>query len=126
MPAKKKQQELTQEELFPHGGFHYRLVYTDDGNRRTCWFQCENHLVKHVNRYKITEGTIHVRDGHTLEADPLAPKKKRTRKPSGTKASQTTKTKKATKTTAKTTRATRASKTSKKEAFSNLDTFFDK
>lgn len=135
---KAKAKQLTQEELFPHNGFPYRLQTIEDdgtkkGTTRIAWFQCEWHLTKHVNRYKITEGTIDVQDGHTLEVDPLAPKPKRKRKttakaaakPSATKASKVTKTKKATKPAAKAKTTTRTRKTTKKDAFSNLDTFFD-
>ena len=55
MPAKKKPVKLTQEELFPHGGFHYRLYTINvDGKKgfnKTAWFQCEDHLTKHI-QYK--------------------------------------------------------------------------
>ena len=125
MPRTKKQVKLTEEELFPHTGFPYRLSYSEDNNKKLCWFQCEWHLTKHVQRYRITEGKINVAEGFTLEVDPLAPKPKRKRKPSATKASQAPKAKKATKTTAKTTRTKTASKTSKKAAFSTLNSFFE-
>ena len=154
MPAKKKPaKRLTQEELFPHGGFPYRLEYLDENKlTRLCWFQCEEHLTKHVIRYKITTGKTHVSKGEDpLTGDPFAfakPKAKRkprakattktvaktpakpkakttTKKPSATKASQKTTTKKPAKPAAKTTTAKRTSKTAKKEVFSNLDTFFD-
>ena len=128
MPTKAK--KLTQEELFPHNGFPYRLQTIEDdgtkkGTTRIAWFQCEWHLTKHVNRYKITEGKIDVQEGFTLEVDPLAPKPKRRRKPSGTKASQASTTKKAKKPAAKTTTVKRTRKTSKKEALSTIDTFFE-
>ena len=130
--ARKKVVKLTEEQLFPHGGFPYRLEYTDENSlTRLCWFQCEHHLTKHVTRYRITQGSINVADGaEPMSADPLAPKKRRTRKTtapkaSGSKASKTTKTKKPATTAAKTTRTKRATKTAKKEVFSNLDTFFD-
>ena len=140
MPAKKKPVKLTQEELFPHGGFPYRLSYIDENKlTRLCWFQCEHHLTKHVSRYKIASGQIHVSEGsEPLSADPFATKAKRTRKapakpkaktttkkPSATKASKATTTKKATKPAAKTTRAKRTTKTAKKEAFSTIDSFFE-
>ena len=140
MPAKKKLVKLTQEELFPHSGFPYRLSYIDENKlTRLCWFQCEHHLTTHVSRYRITSGQIHVSEGsEPLSADPFATKAKRTRKapakpkaktttkkPSATKASKVTTTKKATKPAAKTTRTKRTTKTAKKEVFSNLDTFFD-
>ncbi len=123
---KTKQPKLTQEELFPHGKeFGYRLQLDEriEGLGTIAWFQCEFHLTKHVERYRITKGKIDVMKGATpLTKDPLAPK--RTRKASGTKASQTTKAKKPVKSAAKTTSTKRASKTAKKEVFSNLDTFF--
>lgn len=125
---KTKQPKLTQEELFPHGKeFGYRLQLDEriEGLGTIAWFQCEFHLTKHVERYRITQGKIDVMKGAApLSRDPLAPK--RTRKASGTKASQTTKAKKPVKTAVKTKSAPRASKTAKKEVFSNLDTFFSK
>ena len=142
MPAKKKPVKLTQEELFPHGGFHYRLYTIDvDGKKgfnKTAWFQCAEHLTKHIERYKITEGDIKVRDGQpALASDPFAVKVKRTRKTpakaktttskaSGTKAPKVSKAKKPVVSASKTKSAPRTSKKAKKEAFSNLDTFFDK
>lgn len=153
MPAKKKPVKLTQEELFPHNGFPYRLqVIEPDGTKkgsiRTSWFQCEWHLTKHINRYRITEGQIEVQDGHTLEVDPFAVKPKRkprakatvktvtktpakpkakttAKKPSATKASKKTTTKKPAKPAAKTTRAKRTTKTAKKEVFSTMENFFE-
>ena len=133
MPAKKKPVKLTEEELFPHGGFPYRLEYKDENNlTRLCWFECEHHLVKHVTRYSITKGTTHVATGSDpLSVDPFATKPKRTRKapakkPSATKASKKTTTKKPAKPAAKTTRAKSTRKTAKKEVFSTIDSFFEK
>ena len=153
MPRTAKPKKLTQEELFPHSGFPYRLETKEDdgtkkGTTRIAWFQCEWHLTKHVDRYKITEGVIDVQDGHTLEVDPLKPKPKRkprakattkkvtkapakpkakttAKKPSATKASRKTTTKKPAKPAAKTTRTKRATKTAKKEVFSTMETFFE-
>ena len=123
---KSKQPKLTQEELFPHGKeFGYRLQLDEviEGLGTIAWFQCEFHLTKHVERYRITKGKIDVMNGASpLTKDPFAPK--RTRKASGTKASQASKAKKPVKTAAKTKSTPRASKTAKKEVFSNLDTFF--
>lgn len=132
MPTKKKPVKLSEAELFPHGGFPYRLEYLDENKlTRVCWFQCEHHLTKHVDRCKITAGQTHVFSGFPpLTTDPFAVKPKRKRKApakktSDTKGSQTSKTKKPTKPAAKTTRTKRATKTAKKEVFSNLDTFFN-
>ena len=124
--AKKKTIKLTQEELFPHGKeFGYRLQLDEviEGLGTIAWFQCEFHLTKHVERYRITKAKIDVMKGAApMSHDPLAPKK--TRKPRATKVSTVTKTKKATKPAAKTKSTPRTSKTAKKEVFSNLDTFF--
>lgn len=124
--SKTKQPKLTQEELFPHGkefGYRLQMLEPIEGLGTIAWFQCEFHLTKHLERYRITKGKIDVMKGAApMSRDPLAPK--RTRKASGTKASQTTKAKKPVKTAAKTTSTKRASKTAKKEVFSNLDTFF--
>ena len=128
MATKKKPVKLTQEELFPHGkDFGYRLQLDEaiQGLGTIAWFQCEFHLTKHVERYRITKGKIDVMKGASpMSHNPLAPKP--TRKASGTKASQTTKAKKPVKTAAKTKSTPRTSKTAKKEVFSNLDTFFSK
>ncbi len=121
MPAKKKPVKLTQEELFPHGKeFGYRLQLDEaiQGLGNIAWFQCEFHLTKHVERYRITKAKIDVMKGaEPMSCNPLAPKTKRT------KATKTTKAK-TTKATSKTTK--RTTKTAKKEVFSNLDTFFTK
>ena len=42
-----------EQDLFPHGGFPIRLEYQDGKDYRICWFQSQNHLDKHVTRYKI-------------------------------------------------------------------------
>lgn len=119
MPVKKKPVKLTQEELFPHGkDFGYRLQLDEviQGLGTIAWFQCEFHLTKHVERYRITKAKIDVMKGaEPMSHNPLAPKP--------TKATKTTKAK-APKATSKTTK--RTTKTAKKEVFSNLDTFFTK
>ena len=40
---------------FPHGGFPIRLEYQDRDVKRICWFQCEDHYIKHITRYKVTQ-----------------------------------------------------------------------
>ncbi|WJZ47916.1 hypothetical protein [Synechococcus phage DSL-LC03] len=52
---------MTDEELFPHHGFPVRLEYMDGKDHKTCWFQSENHLEKHLTRYKLkpSETTIY-------------------------------------------------------------------
>ena len=70
-----KATKKTQEELFPHGGFPtvWRLRRTTgpSENRQIAWFQCEAHLVKHVTRYRITEGLVDVAEGS--EPSPVTP-----------------------------------------------------
>lgn len=43
---------------FPYEGFPYRLEYTDGKEERICWFTCEEHLQKYIERYKPTNATI--------------------------------------------------------------------
>ena len=43
---------------FPYEGFPYRLEYTDGKDERVCWFMCEEHLQKHIERYKPTNASI--------------------------------------------------------------------
>jgi hypothetical protein len=116
MPAKKKPTKLTQEQLFPHGkDFGYRLQLEEliEGLGTVAWFQCEFHLTKHVERYRITKAKIDVMKGaEPMSHNPLAPKPTRKTKAKKPKA------------TSKTTK--RTTKTAKKEVFSNLDTFFTK
>jgi len=137
MPIKKKP---TQEELFPHNGFPYRLEVIEDdgtkkGTKRISWFECEWHLTKHIERHRLASGDVQTKKGETpLSGDPFKPKPvKKTRakpkakatapKASATKASKTTKAKKPSATSKTTSRTT---KNAKKEVFSNLDTFFTK
>ena len=115
MPVKKKP---TQEELFPHNGFPYRLEVIEDdgtkkGTKRISWFECEWHLTKHIERHRLTTGDIQVKKGESpLSRDPFEVKPKRARKtPPKSKEKKPTKP---------------AAKTAKKEVFSNLDTFFTK
>ena len=43
---------------FPYEGFPYRLEYTDGKDERVCWFMCEEHLQKHIERHKPTNASI--------------------------------------------------------------------
>jgi hypothetical protein len=52
---------MTDEELFPHQGFPIRLEYVDVKDHKTCWFQCESHLEKHITRYNLKQSEITVR-----------------------------------------------------------------
>lgn len=67
---------------FPHGGFPYRLEYVDGKDKKTCWFQCEDHLEKHITRYKLdlNKVTIKCQDASISFIPPIQTKK-RGRKP---------------------------------------------
>lgn len=78
------------QDLFPHGGFPIRLEYQDGKDYRICWFQSQNHLDKHLTRYKIKtkDATIHYQDPALAVPLPVVDKteeetapKKRGRKP---------------------------------------------
>ncbi len=43
---------------FPYEGFPYRLEHTDKGESKVCWFSCEDHLKKYIDRYKPIDGNI--------------------------------------------------------------------
>lgn len=100
-----------------------------------CWFECEEHLVKHVTRYKLTKkdhkAKVQTPRGVSLSSDPLTPKPTRKRKttprnPSGTKGSQKSKTKKPITKGKNGGTPTTARKKAKKSVFSNVEDFFTK
>jgi hypothetical protein len=41
-------------EKFPYNEFPIRLEYKDGNDKKTCWFQCYDHYIKHITRYKVT------------------------------------------------------------------------
>jgi hypothetical protein len=43
---------------FPYEGFPYRLEYTDGKDEKVCWFMCEEHLQKHIDRHKPVNASI--------------------------------------------------------------------
>lgn len=48
-------------EMFPHNGFGYRLEQKEgkEGKEtRICWFQTEDHLKKHIQRYNLKKKDI--------------------------------------------------------------------
>lgn len=66
------------EELFPHNGFPYRLVDPSDKGK-VAWFQCEEHLHKHISRYNITDPKVDVAEGHSYTPPKVKkPRKRRT------------------------------------------------
>ena len=56
---------------FPYENFPYRLEYTDGKEHKVCWFMCEEHLKKHLERYKPTDAHI-----QTLKSKPIPKEKK--------------------------------------------------
>jgi len=40
-------------DLFPYENHPYRLEFGEGKNATICWFECEEHLQKHLTRYKI-------------------------------------------------------------------------
>jgi len=57
-PAPKPVVVVDKEVEFPHDMFPWKLVYKDGTEKRTCYFQCEEHRKKHITRYKITKKDI--------------------------------------------------------------------
>ena len=43
---------------FPYDGFPWKLIYKDRTEKRTCYFQCEEHRKKHIARYKLGKKDI--------------------------------------------------------------------
>ena len=43
---------------FPYDEFPWKLIYKDRTEKRTCYFQCEEHRKKHVIRYKLGKKDI--------------------------------------------------------------------
>ena len=45
---------------FPYEKFCYRLEYTECKEKRICWFECKEHLDKHILRYKLKKKDIKI------------------------------------------------------------------
>ena len=50
---------------FPYDGFPYRLEHKDGSENKTCWFSCEEHLQKYIDRHKPIDGNIQTITGKT-------------------------------------------------------------
>lgn len=46
------------DEEFPHDMFPWKLVFKDGTEKRTCYFQCEEHRKKHITRYNLKKSNI--------------------------------------------------------------------
>lgn len=62
---------------FPYDMFPIRLEHKDGKDKKTCWFQCQSHFEKYVNRYKLKpkDCKVKVRDDLQFKF----PKKKKTK-----------------------------------------------
>lgn len=58
--AEPKEKSLKEKEQFPHIGFPYRLEYMEDKDKKICFFQCENHMEKHITRHKLNRKTCKI------------------------------------------------------------------
>ena len=56
-------------DLFPYENHPYRLEFGEGKNLTICWFECEEHLQKHLTRYKIDTKVVKIdyRDGKPLD-----------------------------------------------------------
>jgi len=43
---------------FPYDEFPWKLIYKDVTEKRTCYFQCEEHRKKHITRYNLKNKDI--------------------------------------------------------------------
>jgi hypothetical protein len=43
----------TQEELFPHENFTWRLEINNKKDNKICWFECEYHAKKFISRHNM-------------------------------------------------------------------------
>ena len=56
--------------LFPYENFPIRLQFGEKKEIIICWFECDEHLQKHLNRYKLDKRTIKIdyRDGEPTKS----------------------------------------------------------
>ncbi len=55
--------------LFPYEKFPVRLQFGEKKEISVCWFECDEHLQKYLNRYKLDKRTIKIdyRDGEPID-----------------------------------------------------------
>jgi len=72
--------------LFPYEKFGFRLEFGEKKNTTVCWFECQEHLDKYLERYKLDKRTIKIdyRDGEPAKSNKKHQKslEQRTRKTS--------------------------------------------
>ena len=56
-------------ELFPYENHPYRLEFGEKKEKTVCFFSCEEHLQKYLNRYKLDKRTLNIdyRDGEPTD-----------------------------------------------------------
>ena len=56
-------------ELFPYENHPYRLEFGEKKNPTVCFFSCEQHLDKYLERYKLDKKTLKIdyRDGKPVD-----------------------------------------------------------
>jgi len=47
-------------ELFPYEKFEYRLEFGEKKNITVCWFECQEHLDKYLQRHKLDKRTVKI------------------------------------------------------------------
>jgi len=45
--------KMPENELFPWESFRYRIDLMDKKDKRTCWFECQEHADKFVKQHKL-------------------------------------------------------------------------
>ena len=63
-------------DLFPYENHPYRLEFGEGKNATICWFECEEHLQKHLTRYKIDTKVAKI---DYRDEKPIKPSKKHKR-----------------------------------------------
>jgi hypothetical protein len=76
--------------LFPYENHPYRLEFGEKKEKTVCFFSCNEHLQKYLNRYKLDKRTIKVdyRDGEPTK--PSKTNKNRVEQGTGKKSSRST------------------------------------
>lgn len=56
--------------LFPYESFGYRLQFGENKNTTVCWFECQEHLDKYLERYRLDKRTVKIdyRDGKPVKS----------------------------------------------------------
>ena len=57
--------------MFPYENHSFRLEFGEKKNKTVCYFSCNEHLQKYLERYKLDKRTIKIdyRDGEPVKSD---------------------------------------------------------